>query len=194
MGFIDELKDAKFWKAVFAEFLATMIFLLVVTTVACASGIGKVGSSAAVAVQIGLGISLAIATLAQCIGHVSGGHINPAVTAGMMAIRKISPLKGIFYILAQMIGATAGSGLGYGLIPYANRATLGNNGVADGLNAGQAFGLELFFTFILILTVCAVTDPGKKVEPYGTTLAIGISILVCHVCLVSVYIVVFDMQ
>ena len=75
------------------------------------------------------------------------------------------------------------------MTPAAYRGALGINAVdaTIGLKPVQAFGLEMFFTFLLVITVCAVTDPGKKVEPYGTVLAIGISILVCHVCLVSVY-------
>lgn len=90
-------------------------------------------------------------------------------------------LKSIFFL------AVAGSGLAYGMTPAKYRGQLGINAVSSaiGLKPVQAFGLEMFFTFLLVLTVCAVTDPGKKVEPYGTTLAIGISILVCHVCLVS---------
>ena len=75
------------------------------------------------------------------------------------------------------------------MTPSAHRGALGINAVdaSIGLKPVQAFGLEMFFTFLLVITVCAVTDPGKKVEPYETVLAIGISILVCHVCLVSVY-------
>eukprot|EP00112_Aurelia_sp_Birch-Aquarium-sp1_P007040 Seg1769.8 transcript_id=Seg1769.8/GoldUCD/mRNA.D3Y31 product=Aquaporin-1 protein_id=Seg1769.8/GoldUCD/D3Y31 len=186
MGMVDEMKQTEFWKAIFAEFLATTLFLLNIVVVACASGMGVQGSLAARTVSIGIGIALSISTLAIAIGHVSGGHINPAVTLGMMAIRKISPVKGVLYIIAQLIGAVAGSGLAYGMTPSAYRGALGINAVdaSIGLKPVQAFGLEMFFTFLLVITVCAVTDPGKKVEPYGTVLAIGISILVCHVCLI----------
>ena len=101
---VDEMKETDFWKAIFAEFLASMLFLLNIVTVACASGMGTQQSFSASTVSIGIGIALSISTLAQAIGHISGGHINPAVTAGMMAIKKISPIKGFLYIIAQMIG------------------------------------------------------------------------------------------
>ena len=104
MGMVDEMKETGFWKAIFAEFLASMLFLLNIVTVCCAAGMGKQGSNAAIYVSIGLGIALSISTLAQAIGHISGGHINPAVTAGMMVIRKISPIKGFLYIVAQLLG------------------------------------------------------------------------------------------
>ena len=104
MGMVDEMKEVGFWKAIFAEFLATAIFLLNIIMVACGSGVGAQQSFSASTVSIGIGIALSISTLAQAIGHVSGGHINPAVTAGMMAIRKISPIKGFLYIIAQLLG------------------------------------------------------------------------------------------
>ena len=54
-----------------------------------------------------------------------------------------------------------------------------------GIKVGHAFALEMLFTFILVFFVFSVTDPIKKVEPYGQTLGIGICIWVAHVCLVS---------
>lgn len=101
---VDEMKETDFWKAVFAEFLASMLFLLNIVIVACASGIGVQQSVSASTVSIGIGIAFSITTLAQAIGHVSGGHINPAVTVGMIAIKKISIIKGFLYIIAQMLG------------------------------------------------------------------------------------------
>lgn len=182
----NELSSLKLYRAVAAEFVGTMMFLLCVTTVA--NGWGKSNDIASNNVEIGIGIGLAIASHAQAFGHVSGGHLNPAVTLGMMVARKVSIVRGIFYVVAQMVGAIVGSALTYAFTPTALRGSLGCNELREHagikISAGQGFGLELFFTFMLVFFVFSITDPKKKTEPYGTTLGIGIIILVAHVCII----------
>ena len=64
---------------------------------------------------------------------------------------------------------------------------LGVTAIADGVSVGQGFALELLFTFMLVFFVVSITDPKKNPEPYGTTLGIGLIIVVSHVCIVSSY-------
>lgn len=66
-------------------------------------------------VKVALAFGLAIATLAQSLGHISGAHLNPAVTLGMLASCQISFLKAVMYIVAQMLGAAVASGIVYGV-------------------------------------------------------------------------------
>ncbi|XP_066931174.1 aquaporin AQPAn.G-like [Clytia hemisphaerica] len=177
----NEIGTWRFWRAVLAEFLGMLLFLLCVTTVALH---GTKDNQSANNVEAGLGIAFGITTLAQAFGHVSGGHLNPAVTLGLVVGGRTPIIRGFFYIAAQMVGAIAGSGITYGCTPEAARATLGVNAVAEGVRVGHAFTLEMLFTFILVFFVLSVTDPIKKVEPYGQTLGIGICIWVAHVCLI----------
>ena len=62
-------------------------------------------------VRIALAFGLTVATMAQSIGHISGCHINPGVTAGLLVGRKIGLIKGLLYIVVQCLGAIVGAAL-----------------------------------------------------------------------------------
>lgn len=99
----DAARTGKFWRAMLAEFVGCVLFLLCVTSVALSWGNNKENISAN-NIEIGVGIGLAIATLAQAFGHVSGGHLNPAVSFGMILGGRINVLQGLFYMVAQVLG------------------------------------------------------------------------------------------
>ncbi len=61
-------------------------------------------------VQIGLCFGLIVATMVWCIGHISGGHINPAITVALLITRKISVIRAILFVIAQAVGAIMGAG------------------------------------------------------------------------------------
>ena len=105
---IEEITTFNFWRAVAAEFLGCLLFLLAVTLVALqwsSDENDKVDVSAN-NIEIGIGIGLSITSLATAFGHVSGGHLNPAVSFGMILLGRVSVLRGIMYIIAQLVGGT----------------------------------------------------------------------------------------
>jgi len=196
---IQDFKTLKFWRAILAECFGMIIFLLSVSLVAQPWNATEVTvqnnstttrvipvDSSANNVEIGLGIGLSITTAAVMIGHVSGGHLNPAVSLGAILANRISVFQGLFYIPAQMVGGIVGSSIAYGLTPKFSRdiSNLGAVGLGRDVTPAQGFGLELMFTFVLVFFVLSITDSHKKVDTYGTVLAIGVCIVVCHLFLV----------
>lgn len=128
-----------FWKAVSAEFLAMLIFVLL----SLGSTINWGGSEKPLPVDmvlISLCFGLSIATMVQCFGHISGGHINPAVTVAMVCTRKISLAKSVFYILAQCLGAIVGAGILYLITPP---SVVGGLGVTMVITSAPAPGVEI---------------------------------------------------
>uniref|UniRef100_A0A803VVV8 Aquaporin-4 n=1 Tax=Ficedula albicollis TaxID=59894 RepID=A0A803VVV8_FICAL len=131
-----------FWKAVSAEFLAMLIFVLL----SLGSTINWGGAEKPLPVDmvlISLCFGLSIATMVQCFGHISGGHINPAVTVAMVCTRKISLAKSVFYILAQCLGAIVGAGILYLVTPPGVVGGLGVTAInytGASMNPARSFG------------------------------------------------------
>lgn len=97
----------------------------------------------------------------QAIGHVSGGHINPAVTIGMLVTGKISFVRAILYIIVQCCGAIAGTAALKSLIPEAFHGGLGHTDLAKDVLPAQGLGIEFFLGFVLVFTVFGVCDENK---------------------------------
>ena len=118
---VDDVKSPLFWRAVAAECIGTLFL----TLVGCGSCIGWEKEYSPSMVQIALAFGLIVATMVWCIGHVSGGHINPAVTMAMLITRKLSVARGCLFVVGQCLGAVIGAGILKGCTPSPYRGPLG---------------------------------------------------------------------
>ncbi|KAL4630975.1 aquaporin-4 [Arapaima gigas] len=170
----------QFWRAVSAEFLATVIFVFLSVGSTINWGAGEEKQTPPDLVLISLCFGLSVATMVQCFGHISGGHLNPAVTAAMVCTRKISLAKAVFYLTAQCLGATVGAGILFMVTPPSVRGSLGVTSVSAGISVGHALVVELLITFELVFTVFATCDPKREDLKGSAALAVGFAVVVSH--------------
>jgi aquaporin TIP len=109
-------------------------------------------------VAIALAHGLAIGLMVAAAGHISGGVYNPALTVGLMAARRIPVGRGVYYIVAQLVGATvAALALKVLFAPAAIAAVnLGTPAVGLGVSGGAAVLAEIIMTFFLMYSVFGV--------------------------------------
>ncbi|XP_030629926.1 aquaporin-4-like [Chanos chanos] len=170
-----------FWRAVSGEFLATLIFIVLsLGSTITWNPKEENPPTAADLVLISLCFGLSIATMVQCFCHISGGHINPAVTVAMVATQKLSLAKALFYVVAQCLGATVGAGILYLVTPSSVRGGLGVTTVNSSISAGHALVVEFLITFELAFTVFATCDPKRSDLSGSAGLAIGFSVAIGH--------------
>ena len=133
-----------------------------------------------------LGIALAhglvLSVMVTATMNISGGHLNPAITAGFVVTRRIDAISAITYILAQLAGAIIAAALLQYFIP-ANVSRVGALGtplIAGNITLATAIGLEAVLTFFLVSavfgTVVAVDAP--RVGGFGIGLVLTFDILV----------------
>ncbi|MEE6467443.1 hypothetical protein FKM82_007241 [Ascaphus truei] len=179
-----EFKKKAFWRAVVAEFVAMSIFVFISIGAALGFKFQPVSNQTAVptqdVVKVSLAFGLAIATMAQSVGHISGAHLNPAVTFGCLLSCQISILKAVMYIIAQCLGAVVATAILSGVTTTIPSNTLGLNGLSDGVSAGQGLGVEIIVTFQLVLCVVAITDRRRNDVSGSIPLAIGLSVALGH--------------
>ncbi|XP_047493096.1 aquaporin AQPAe.a-like [Penaeus chinensis] len=177
------LNDRRVWKAFLAEFLGTMFLVFI----GCGSCIGSWSEGYAPSVvQISLAFGVTVASIAQAVGHVSGCHINPAVTCAMLVARHVSVVRALIYIVCQCLGAIVGAAILKGVTPSDIQGSLGMTLRNEKIDTAQALGIELLITFVLVITVFGACDERRNDVKGSAPLAIGLSITTCHLFAVPI--------
>jgi MIP family channel proteins len=161
--------------AYLAELIGTLLLVFFVTSVVTLYL--SVGSQAQFGTDfavIGLVHAFLLFGLIVMFGVVSGGHFNPAVTLAAIVIRRIRPLDGVIYMLAQLSGAVLGALLTKGLLLDEGRAAHYGAVEVSGLLAGNFAGsiVEGVGTFCLVLVILAAVYSEKSFKEWAP-LAIG---------------------
>ena len=153
------------------------------------TGIGFLGVSVA--------FGLTVLTAAYALGHISGGHFNPAVTVGVLVARRIEVREAVVYVIAQVIGAIIAAAVivviangvdGFSVGSDPDQSSLAANGFADHSPGGYdwvaALVAEVVLTFFFLLVILGVTGRGA---PAGfAPLTIGLALTLIHLISIPV--------
>lgn len=167
-------------RAVAAEFLGTLllVFFGVGAAVVAAEYVGSLG--------IALAFGLVLLALAYALGPVSGVHLNPAVTLGMLVAERIDLRRAVEYWVAQFVGGVVGAALLWlvaAQVPGVGASNgFGSNGFgwrsAVGVNAFGALLAEVVLTFLLVFVYLSVT---RRLAVVGFSgVAVGLTLAAVH--------------
>jgi MIP family channel proteins len=150
------------------------------TAVAVAATLGRATAGArydSLAVALAFGIALLI--IASALGHISGAHVNPAVTIGLAAGRRFSWRYVPTYVASQLVGGCFGALATWAVFggPARSKAHLAATYPAAGIGDGRALLVEFLVTFVLVLVVVAVATD-ERVSPATTSIGVGFALAV----------------
>ncbi|WP_417431538.1 aquaporin Z [Kiloniella sp.] len=171
-------------KAYGAEFLGT--FWLVFGgcgSAVLAAGIPDLGIGF---VGVSLAFGLTVVTMAYAVGHISGGHFNPAVTLGLWAGGKFEAGQIVPYWIAQLAGGIAAAGLLYVIANGIPDFSVAGGFASNGYGAHSPMGysmmsgllIEVLLTFFFLFIILGVTD--EKAPAGFAPLAIGLALVLIH--------------
>ena len=174
-----------------SKFLAELLGTMVLVLMGCGSAViaGADGVSGVGLLGISFAFGLSVVAMAYAIGHISGCHINPAISIGMVLAGRMKASEAAVYIIAQILGAIVGAGILY-LIATGKSgfdisiAGLGQNGYAElspqKYDLTSGFIAELIFTFIFLLVIFGSTST-KNINGGFAGLSIGLSLVLIHI-------------
>ncbi len=174
------------------KYLAEMIGTMVLVLMGCGAAVfagnepALVGSGGVGTLGVAFAFGLAVIAMAYTIGNISGCHINPAITLGVLLSGRMSGKDAGMYMVFQVIGAIIGSAIIYLLVTTGanNGPTVtGANGFADGMLT-QAFLAETVFTFVFVLVVLGAT--AKFAFGKFAGLAIGLTLVLVHIVCIPI--------
>ena len=170
-------------KKFFAEFIGTMTLVILGCGTAMLVGCDAVNGGGYILTALAFGLT--IVAMAYSIGNISGCHINPAVSLGVLLSGGMTAAEFISYVIAQCLGALAGSGILAAIFSLGNVTDMtggfGSNGLA-GVGGSAIAGLlvEIVLTFIFVTAILGVTSKKANHGSFGG-LVIGLTLVVVHI-------------
>jgi MIP family channel proteins len=171
--------------AAIAEFVGTFILVFGGTAVAVGAILSRPTAGGAYdSLAVALAFGLALAIVVASVGHVSGAHVNPAVTLGMAATGKFPWKYTPHYVGAQLAGAVLAAlatWLTFGGAGARSQASLAATYPAQGVGDLQAFVVEILITFILVFVVMAVATDERApaaIAPVAVGFALAVGVFV----------------
>lgn len=170
------------------KYIAEMIGTMVLVLMGC--GIAVIAGGAAEAVGTGVGtigvamaFGLSVVAMAYAIGGISGCHINPAITLGVLLAGRMKAVEAVMYMVFQVIGAILGSVILLSISSRMGLSGYGANSYAEG-NLIPAFIAETVFTFIFVLVVLGSTSSKSPAGFAG--MAIGLTLILIHIVCIPI--------
>ena len=154
-------------KNLIAEFIGTFALIFI--------GAGALAIGQANLLGVALAHGLVIVAFAYAYGHISGTHINPAVTLGLLIAGEIEFVAAIGYWIVQFLGGILGAVLLNTVLP--NPGDLGVTILTEGVTPVQGLVVEIVLTFFLVNTIFNTAVSGKAGNFAG--LAIGLTLVLC---------------
>lgn len=166
-----------------AEFIGTAVLVIMGCGTAMLVGCDAASGSGYLLTALAFGLS--IVAMAYCVGNVSGCHINPAVSLGVLLNGGMETGDFVGYVVSQCLGALAGAGVLAAIFGLGGVTDLtggyGTNGLSGvGGNAAAGLLVEVVLTFIFVLTILGVTDKKAGHGSFGG-LVIGLSLTFVHI-------------
>lgn len=172
-------------KKYLAEMVGTMVLVLMGCGTAVSLGCDPVSNQASV-VGTALAFGLSVVAMAYTIGGISGCHINPAITLGVLLSGRMSCKDAGMYVVFQVIGGLLGAAVLYALTQAAGLTGTGANDLQAVNEAGvkvTVFGgllAEIVFTCVFVLVVLGATSKTNGATNNFAGLAIGLSLVLAH--------------
>jgi len=165
-----------------AEFVGTSAIVLISVGAICSDqyltttgkpGLGTLG--------VALAYGMAVAAMIAALGRISGGHFNPAVTAGLWVTRRMGSIVTLLYCVVQLLGAGAAAYTIAAIVPDSvwEQVALGTPALTPDFTRTHAMALEGVAAFLWVFAFFATAAAQGAVSTKMSALAIGLTVAVC---------------
>ncbi|MGD0957375.1 MAG: aquaporin [Candidatus Acidiferrales bacterium] len=154
-----------------AEFIGTFAVVFVAAGAICADQyLHATGQTGAGLLGLALAYGLAVAVMVSAVGHVSGAHLNPAVTIGCWVTKRLGTLQSIGYAIAQLLGSLAAAYSISAILPESawRPVSLGTPDLASDFTRMHGMALEAVLTFaVVFVTFASIVDANEEPRRIG---------------------------